>query len=83
MQFLLTEEEHRDLVVRAKIRSDDEHKRLQRVCTMAAEHTPVTRDWEPNEPPRPWGCILTNSADYCDHCPVRQDCPYTRKELSK
>ena len=87
MQILLTMAEYDDLRGQSVARARDGADKLQRVCTLAAEHVPcVTVSWGPwKEPPQPWGCILTpgSKTEYCDECPVRNECPSTEKQWSK
>lgn len=82
MQYLLTEEEYRDLKAegaraRAAVEID-----MQALCCAVAECKPVQLDGE-EEAPQPWGCVLNRTGDYCDHCPVKAACPNENKQFSK
>lgn len=87
MQYILTQQEYdelrRDKATRATAKKDE----LQKLCTDAANHIPIVRSWAPNEPPEPWGCILTqggpNAFGYCDDCPAQEICPHDGKEWSQ
>jgi hypothetical protein len=91
VQYILTQAEYDELQAKATankavpIRTST--SKLQMLCTDAANHIPITRDWEPNAPASPWGCILNvdtkTNPRYCDNCPARQVCPYPRKEFSQ
>lgn len=85
MQYILSEQEYKELVNARKNAQNDARADLQKVCTLAAKHTPVTVSWMSKNEPEPWGCILDEESDpgYCDHCPVMHICPYEGKELSK
>lgn len=86
MQYLLSEEEYRALTAsqhRAKL---EQTEKLQAICTLAAQHIPVTRDRASEKTPAPWGCILgprSQNPGYCDDCPVSEICPYQGKEWSQ
>lgn len=92
MQYLLTSNEYHEL----KDLGDKElaaiKATLQDLCTKVADHMPVKWGWGPPygedgkslDVPKPWGCILSTDREwYCDKCPVRQVCPYERKNWSK
>lgn len=84
MQYILTQEEYDDLRRAQGVLTTNRKDALQRLCTEAANHIPVSVDWKPNEPPSPWGCILTSSHEsYCDHCPAIEVCPNEYKEYSQ
>ena len=86
MQILLTTDEYDRLRGESAARARAAADRLQKVCTLAAEHVPVTLTWGPwAETPQPWGCILTRGTktEYCDECPVREECPCQAKQWSK
>lgn len=85
MQYLLTETELLNLRRAADEKVRANKTALQRACTLAAKHTPVTRPWSPEAPPKPWGCILEkdNHPGYCDECPVQDVCPHEGKEYSQ
>ena len=87
MQYILTQAEYDDLC-RAQFRlTTARESELQRLCTDAANHIPITRGWAPNDPSAPWGCILDESSPnhcgYCDDCPARRICPHDKKEWSQ
>lgn len=86
MQYLLTEAEYSALKQEqtAKLRTSTE--KLQTICTLAAQHIPVAREWAIDKTPTPWGCILgprQQSPGYCDDCPVSEICPHQGKEWSQ
>lgn len=85
MMYVLTQEELDALNKAAAARTVANVNKLQEVCTLAALHVPIKRDWEPGAAPRPWGCILVDKHDpgYCDECPVTEACPCDRKRWSK
>lgn len=84
MQYLLTQAEYENMREAAKVLEREVTNRLQRVCTVAAERVPITLSWgQWAERPLPWGCVLTRSAEYCDYCPVVNECPSKEKEFSK
>lgn len=88
MQYLLTKEEHDGLIARAAHgQSLPDAGELQVLCTKIANAMPVTRDWVPDAPAKPWGCVLNKRPDqnpgYCDECPVQSICPNKYKEWSQ
>ena len=89
MQYLLTEKEYAGLCNAGVDYEASVRDALQKACTLAAKHTPITRDWAPDAPPIPWGCILDEEpkpqhrTPYCDNCPVQEICPHDGKEWSK
>jgi len=84
MQYLLTEEEFNDLHEGHANEIFVIKERLQKACTLAAEHTPVKLPWAEDDDPVPWGCVRVNDhTSYCDECPVRKICPYEGKRYSK
>lgn len=85
MQFLLTEAEYNELKAQKREQVSASKAELQRLCTLAANHIPVPRDWSQDKTPKPWGCILDSATNlgYCDDCPVDAICPHTGKEWSK
>ncbi|MFN4121309.1 hypothetical protein [Acidovorax sp.] len=87
MQYILTQEEYDALRRDQGVRVTNRKAELQKLCTDAANHIPIVRDWAPNEPPAPWGCILDegspNYRGYCDDCPAKQICPHDGKEYSQ
>jgi len=84
MQYILTEAEYAELKREQSAKAMAATAQLQEICTLAARHIPVPRDWSSDKTPRPWGCILTTpSPGYCDDCPVSKICPCPRKVWSK
>lgn len=83
MQYLLTEDEHKELMREVKtwraLRFSMED--LQKFCTIVADRMPVKVPWSDAE--RPWGCIITKNDGYCDQCPAKMICPHPDKEWSK
>lgn len=83
MQYLLTEQEYKELKnnesdALKKIKSD-----LQKVCTYSAMNSPCDRNYDKNDK-SPWGCVLVKgSIEYCDDCPVKSFCPSNYKRWSK
>ena len=83
MQYLLSEEELKNLVDRKEQNILKATRELQEFCTLAANHIPVA-GWGDDYKPEPWGCILTNKGEwYCDECPALKFCPHPEKEFSK
>jgi len=76
MQYLLTEKEHAALVrAPADVREELEGS-LLKVCSMVAEATPRNEHgWK--------GCVANRTTEYCDLCPVEEECPYQHKNWSK
>lgn len=56
---------------------------LQKLCTMVANHYPIIVPWDVTKTPRPWGCKITGTNIHCDYCPVREQCKYLKKSVSK
>lgn len=86
MQYLLTQQEYEALHRERKLRTDGQTAELQALCTLAAQHIPIVREWSSDKTPRPWGCILgpdEQDPGYCDRCPAREVCPHPGKEFSK
>lgn len=85
MQYILSQEELDALKWAAEKAEFDVRVRVQRLCTLVAQHMPVPMPWSPESPPRPMGCILTRAhqSGYCDNCPVKDDCPHPHKKWSK
>lgn len=85
MQYVLTQEELDALRGAAAKVQLEERDKVQKLCTLVAEHMPVPMPWSPESPPRPMGCILLRShqSGYCDNCPVKADCPHPHKKWSK
>ena len=84
MKYLLTQKELDDLHRKATELDGKTKADLQAVCTLAANHVPVSLPWKGPEERGIWGCILTTETEhYCDECPVRNACPYPNKEWSQ
>jgi hypothetical protein len=86
MQYLLTQDEFYALQRRRAAQKAEQKTALQALCMLAADHVPVHCHWHPDEPPHPWGCILSegeNNPGYCDLCPAKDVCPYEGKKFSK
>lgn len=86
MQYLLTQEEYDALRIKQELHIKQSTEKLQAICTLAAQHIPVTREWSSDKTPAPWGCILgprQQDPGYCDDCPVSEICPYQGKEWSQ
>lgn len=80
----VSEAKYRELQKAAKPMFDITTKQLQALCTKICNEMPITRDWAPNDDPRPWGCVLDYDEEwYCDECPVQQICPSKEKRWSK
>ena len=75
MNYLLSEAEYVALSEVGKIERERSRDNLQKVCTMVAKlkHRPYVG----------LGCVADNSAEYCDGCHVKKECPYEHKEFSK
>lgn len=82
MQILLTEDEYNEL--KNKADRSIEYSDLQLLCTLAANHVPVQRNWDKDNV-SPWGCILDDvtNPEYCDDCPAEEICPYGHKQFSQ
>jgi len=85
MQYLLTEKEYNEICTSGVSYEERIRSALQAACMLAAKHTPIAREWAPDKPPSPWGCILDADSNpgYCDECPVQALCPHDDKEWSK
>ena len=87
MQYILTQDEYDELRRAQDVLATDKKADLQKLCTDAANHIPVSPPWAQQSTPEPWGCILNEGvrirAAYCDHCPARHVCPYDYKEWSQ
>lgn len=81
MQYILTEEEYKELLKRKKTLEDIDKQKLQKLCTEIADAMPV-KFWGRTEA-AVWGCILTSDDHYCDECPVTSICPNTNKHWSQ
>jgi len=86
MQYLLSEEEYKNLINNKQAYNADKNKKLQEFCTMVADNLPTTESWfDKKVEPYKWGCILTqhDSEHVCDCCPAEEICPYEHKAWSK
>lgn len=81
MQILLTQEEHAELLQRAR-KGDKVPKTedLQALCTLASNSIVLTDGWRAGHV---WGCMLTEEDWYCDQCPAKKVCPYEHKRYSQ
>jgi hypothetical protein len=80
MQYILSEEEYSELKKKQSVQIKADKGRLMEVCRLAADHIPILEKGFIN---RPWGCILSDTATYCDKCPVKDVCPNDYKRWSK
>ena len=82
MQYVLTEEEYKELVDAKKKALKDVENTLQKLCTIAADNLPVKVYW--SKEMEPWKCIhsVKEHEWYCDNCPVQDVCP-SNKHWSK
>mgnify|MGYP003333244324 FL=1 len=84
MQYILTEEEYKELQKKRKHEIQLSRSKLQTLCTTIANEMPVKWGWSKDEEAKPWGCILTTEEEwYCDSCPVTDICPNMDKHWSK
>ena len=87
MQYILSEEEYKNLNEKLDHHVIELEARLMKVCRMVANTVPVKDDDDDDIPfgdPEPWGCIQDVEYEHvCDECPVCDDCPYKYKEWSK
>ena len=88
MQYILTEEEYKDLSILKNKHTSKHIKKLQEFCTLAAEHIPVKLYWTEDKKMEVWGCILSKNKNgrygsYCDECPSQELCPNPHKAWSK
>jgi hypothetical protein len=77
MQYLLTAEEYDNLVKAPDVVKEEQKAILQKACTRMAEEIPIGVPWH-GDKLLAWGCILTNTAEYCDCCPARDICPASK-----
>jgi hypothetical protein len=83
MEYILSQSEYDALACNDKSKVILDRDALQKLCTLAANHVPVDRDWY-KENRSPWGCVLEyNNGGYCDDCPTQDICPYEDKPFSK
>lgn len=99
MQYILSEEEYRDLVQKKNLHINMQKQKLLDLCIYICNTMPVVKcnnttiPWECELTKHseydcnklvPWGCILTKNCQwYCDKCPVEEICPHEDKEYSK
>lgn len=83
MQYILSQEEYDYLRRAQRVSLQVSETELQEICTQAANHMPVHRDW--TDSTSPWGCILDkgNSPGCCNLCPVKKICPNKAKLFSR
>lgn len=82
MQYILTEDEYKELLDKRMERNQAAEEALQKFCTRVANEMPV-KFWD-NEEAKPWGCMLDKEYEWCcDECPAQDFCPYPHKEWSK
>ena len=62
MQYILTQAEYDDLCRTQFMLTTARESELQRLCTDAANHIPITRGWAPNDPSAPWAASSTKAA---------------------
>ncbi|BEP96992.1 hypothetical protein GmRootA79_53770 (plasmid) [Acidovorax sp. A79] len=85
MQYILTQAEYDALRAEQMVNLTASKDELQKLCTTAAKHIPVSLPWAPRRAPVPWGCILDPATQpvYCDECPAQAICPHDGKEWSQ
>lgn len=87
MQYILTEEEYKQLKSIQQYHIDVSKMRLQKLCSKIANEMPI-KFWGRKEA-EPWRCCLEEYVPedgcpgYCDECPVQDICPREDKEWSK
>lgn len=83
MQYILTEQEYKELLYAKEYTTTLSKNKLQTLCTKIANEMPVKWGWNGPDP-KPWGCVISQKEEwYCDKCPVQTICPYDHKEYSK
>ena len=76
MQYILSEEEYKQLKTAQTHSLTLSKKKLQTLCTNISNTMPVKWGWSKNEEAKPWHCYLTEEEEwYCDSCPVQDICP--------
>lgn len=73
MQYILTDEEYKELVRRGIVEKEKSKETINKLCQEVATL-------------KSYGCIRNTGSDrawYCDDCPVRKTCLYDGKEYSK
>lgn len=85
MQYILTEKEYQEIIDAANTKSITDRNMLLDLCRRVANYEPVVGNYEDNtRTDRPWGCLIdARNFGCCDKCPVKNVCPYDRKEFSK
>lgn len=94
MQYILTEEEYKDLTVAAVSGISNQIKTINELCRRVANSEPVDWRWpdfpkmEPGhvgtkDHPIPWGCIKDKDDWHCDECPVKEICTFPDKDFSQ
>jgi hypothetical protein len=86
MQYILTEEEYKELSKRWKELDDKFKSKLQEFCTRVSNEMLIKHPWDKTSPDITWGCILTgDNGEFgvCDECPSVNVCPNEHKEFSK
>ena len=80
MQYILTEQEYRNLCFARDQKTQAQKDRLQALCTKIANAMPVPVG---DGLPVPWGCMLDTPETWaCDNCPVQEICPAEKKYSS-
>lgn len=74
MQYILTQEEYNRLTYQTNQEIGELRDEVNELCMRIAVSEPVKRTW--CDETKPWGCIHSevNKADYCDECPVSENC---------
>ena len=83
MQYILTEAELHHLKHAADERLITKDQTILDLCQRVADNEPVTVEWLGEGEPTPWGCVRSRKNWHCDHCPVKEICPYDNKSYSK
>lgn len=83
MQYVLTENEYKELCARGFENENELKRKLQHVCTFAANTIPIEIQGGWKKAPN-W-CVLSTKDQfcYCDDCPVKEYCPSDAKRFSK
>ena len=83
MQYILSEEEYKDLQRRATL-INISPAQLQNLCTKIANEMPIIHNRSKIHSPEPWRCMLTEPDGWCcNQCPVKTICPHDDKSWSK
>lgn len=81
MQYILTEEEYTSLNTKSvELSKYPKLDKLQKFCTDVAENLVLKKGWAKG---RVWGCVITETTEYCNDCPSKEICPYPYKHYSK